>query len=372
MDITFGRWSEGLLELDGATLLWLLIVATLSVHLLCMNVASAGPMICVWLDWRERRDALAGHSGRSLAAWSLGLYLLGMVLGLVLGWLHWSPEYAQHLSRLNSKVYFGGWELLFSLVLMVAHWLWWRWKPATGSALRLVRMFLAFLASTNLLYHFTFLFIVLSDLDSLGRDAPEVIDAAAFRGLMSDPAVYTRALHFILAAFAVAGAAMMAISLRRAIQSQPQETGPDNTAGNSTSERPSTSADNRDAVWGARWALVPTLLQVIVGFWFMTQLPAPALRRLMGGDLVGTVLFGASLLLAFHLMHRLAGVAMGDTDRNSVHRAVSLMVVVVVLMTGTLERALPSRVLYPQPEKPAMTPRAFGFQWGAPRSASSI
>lgn len=311
-------------------------------------------MICVWLDWRERRDPLAGHSGRSLAAWSLGLYLLGMILGLVLGWLHWSPEYVQHLHRLHSKVYFGGWELLFSLVLMVSHWLWWRWKPTTIAALRLIRMFLAFLASTNLLYHFTFLFIVLSDLDSLGRDAPEVIDAAAFRGLMSDPAVYTRALHFILAAFAVAGAAMMAISLRRANQPRANEAAPRDAKHDATGERPAPSADNRDAVWGARWALVPTLLQVFVGFWFMTQLPAPALRRLMGGDLIGTLLFGASLLLAFHLMHRLAGVAMGDRDRSSIHRAVSLMVVVVVLMTGTLERALPSRVLYPRTEKPAV------------------
>ncbi|MEZ6109738.1 MAG: hypothetical protein R3C99_01605 [Pirellulaceae bacterium] len=126
----------------------------------------------------------------------MGLYLLGMVLGLVLGWLHWSPEYAQHQPPELESLFRRLGTAVFLLVLMVAHWLLWRWKPATGAALRLVRMFLAFLASTNLLYHFTFLFIVLSDLDSLGRDAPEVIDAAAFRGLMSDPAVYTRALHF--------------------------------------------------------------------------------------------------------------------------------------------------------------------------------
>jgi hypothetical protein len=280
-------------------------------------------MVCLWMEWREGRgDALAGRVGRALATGSLALFVLGMLLGLVLGWLHWSEQYAETLSMLRSKIYFGVWELIFSAVLMLLHVVWWNWQPLPGSLLRGVRMLLPLLAGTNLLYHFMFLFAVIAEFDSEGRVPSEVIDAAAFRALMMDPVIYTRVVHFLVAAFAVTGTAIMAWSVRRV------------SAGDESLRRA--------AVWGARLALVPTLIQIPVGVWFMSQLPPATLQRVMGGDFLATTFFVVSLLCAFGMMHKLADVSLGETNPRTIRWCVLLMVVIVTLMTGTLERAMPS------------------------------
>ena len=67
-------------------------------------------------------------------------------------------------------------------------------------------------------------------------------------------------------------------------------------------------------------------------------LTLPDVSQVMGGDLLGTVLLGLSLVTALMLMHLLAAVAMGSTKRFALFGSMATMYLVVVLMSGTLRR----------------------------------
>src|SRR6478736_699498 len=75
-------------------LLELAIIPLLALHLLCVNVASAGPLVCIFLEWREgRNDPLAGQVATYLGRISFWTLLLGGVLGLAIGALLWTDQY---------------------------------------------------------------------------------------------------------------------------------------------------------------------------------------------------------------------------------------------------------------------------------------
>jgi hypothetical protein len=255
-----------------------LVSLLVAAHLVCANVASAAPLVSIWLEWREARgDALAGKAGRYLLALALMLLIAAAVLGILTGWLLWDSGLRVVLERLPSKVFFGVGEVLFSAVLMSVHWWWWRRSPSSTRAGRSARIVIALLAGTNLLYHFPVLFCVITEMIHTGDLAGSTIDASAFRQRMMQGAVWARSLHFAMGAVASCGAALIiyALSLRGAEPDQ-----------------------RRVAAWGGRWALVPTLLQIPVGLWVLTRLPAAAQQRLMWQDWWAMGSLGAGLVLA--------------------------------------------------------------------------
>jgi len=296
----------------------------LALHLLCMNVASAGPLVCVWLDWRwGKGDDAAGRALRFLADKSLTLLLVGGVLGLAVGWWLWSDEYHELLVAFAYKIRWGAWELLFSLVLMAVHVVLVR-RSAAGFGLSVLRGTIAILAGTNLLYHFPPLFIVISEVASGAVEHPGEINAATFRMLMLQSPVLAKTLHVWLASAAVVGVSLVGY-------------GDSLMSGASTHE-----AGWRMAAWGARLALVATVLQILVGVWLISVLPAAAQQRLLGGDLWAAATLGLSILVAFWLLHHLSAISLGGTQRKSRRLAVGLMLVVVCLMTMTSRRATSS------------------------------
>lgn len=293
----------------------------LAVHLWCVNVASAGPLVSAWLDWRGiRREDLATRAARFLSAKALVLLFVGTVLGLIMAGLIWNDEYHQLLHAFVYKIKWAGWELLFSAVLMGLHsFLLWR-GPAMGLVSRLFRSGIAVLAATNLLYHFPTLLLVVSEMNAGDLPQPQAVDAGSFRRLMAEPSVVARSAHFLLASFAVTGVALVAYGARLKRDETTEGDG------------------GRVATWGARLALVPTLMQIVVGIWVISVLPAPMQQRLLGGDLVAAGLFASSIVVALYLMQQLAIVAMGDTSPVQLKRSVWLMVAVVSLMTITARR----------------------------------
>jgi hypothetical protein len=304
---------------------FLLVTLVLALHLACMNVATAGPLVCVWLDWRERGgDLVAGRAGRYVAIWALGLFLAGLVLGVGTALLVWSWEFWQEFqARLPSRISWGYWELAFSAALMAGYWAWWRFSPG-GSLSRIGRSLLAVLASTNLLYHFPPLFVVAAMLASGEAASLGVIDDSTFPRLIWRGEVFALTVHFWLASLAVAGVLLATFAL----------TGkPDETAVEEHYDRP--------AAWGGRIALVSTLLQIPVGLWLMMALPLPRQNQLLGGDLAGTSLLAGGVLLALVLLHHLAGLAMGDARRGTIFRTAALLLAVIVLMTAALRWSRP-------------------------------
>lgn len=303
----------------------LLIILILAVHLLCMNAASAGPLLATWLDWRERRGHwVAGRAGRFLATTSLVLYLMGIVLGLALAWLVWSGAFWREFNGLlPSRIYFGMWELLFSAALLIVIAAWWRWAPG-GTIARLGRSVLAAATATNLMYHFPPLFVVAATLSAGEGATLGPIDNGAFRRLIWQGEVFALTIHFWLASFAVAAVLLAAY----AAWSAGDVDSPDQEAA-------------RLAAWGGRLALFTTLLQIPVGLWLTMELPLLRQNRVMGADLGATTLLAAGVLAALALMHVLASISLGDARRRTVFRAVLLMLAVIVLMTAALRQSRP-------------------------------
>jgi len=300
-----------------------LSVVLLAVHLLAMNVPSAAPLVCVWLHGRGRcGDHAADAVGRQLAEVSLWSLLIGTLLGAILIALLWAADdrgYWNALERFPARAYgFALGELAFTaacLILYVAMWDRWRGRP------RLLA-FVALLATTNLLYHFPPLMVVIGNLAS----RPELVQAdvvtrPVFRDLLVRPDLLAQVLHFIIASVAVAGIALMLFARRYQTMSQPGE------------------PVDRLIAAGARVALVATLTQLAVGVWVLIQLPGVGRTALLGDDWLAGTMFFLSVLATFGVLHALAAVALGDTRGVAVRRAAVLMLTVVVLMTGTLTRA---------------------------------
>lgn len=323
----------------------LLLVVAMTAHLLAVNLAGAAPLVCLWLDWRavRRDDAVAANLGRWLVRQSLIWLSVGIALGLttlgLVRLIDWQ-RFAEAAGRIPaSRYWFGVAELAFYFVCMGGYLVLWRDGPAPSRQRIWGRRMLGLLAGTNLLYHFPPLFAIIG---VLGTRPETVGQAFNFRAAMVDLEVLAHCVHHILASFAVVGVAMMGYALSRA-RAERAVIPATEIAAKSHEMMPADSDLKLDwrrmAIWGGRVALVPTLLQLLAGTFVLLTLPALMRDRLLGQDLLATILFAASMIAALALMHRLAAVAMGDTQRREIIGAMVLLVVVVLLMVGTLQRA---------------------------------
>jgi hypothetical protein len=304
-------------------LLDIFLSSVLAFHLICMNIASAGPLVCAWLDWRGGRgDEIARQAAKFLAWKALALLVVGGGFGLIVAAMLWDDAYHDLMHQFMYKIKWGGWELLFSLVLMTLHAVLITRSPARRTVWRLLRTSIAVLTATNLLYHFPVLFISISEVASGYLDAPEKVDAESFRGMMSESSVLARSVHFWVASFALTGMALMSYGKRLLKNDEQQKAG------------------SRIAIWGARIAFVPTLLQILVGVWVISVLPRLMQQRLMGGNLLATGAFVLAIIGALALMHKLSAIAFGEADRRSISFAVHLMYVIVILMTYSSRLAM--------------------------------
>jgi hypothetical protein len=289
------------------------VAGVLTVHLLAMNVACGGPLLCIWLSSGERNSKHSkANVGHSLAWLSICAYLIGLLTGGGLLLLPLADELRGAMGRFPARAYwFAGAELLFSaLCLWVYARLWgrrhrWRW----------VHALVALVAVTNLLYHFPPLMVVLG---KLARDpawtVEAVIDRPLFLKLMVRPEVLSLSLHFGLASFAVAAMAVLAVIARKEF----------------------TDSQQKSCRGAARIALLSTLLQLPVGIWVLTEISESARGTLLGGNVLASALFLGSLLTTVYLLQGLTRIALGDFVIRDCQRVFWLSVFVVLLMTATL------------------------------------
>jgi hypothetical protein len=313
----------------------LLLIAIFACHLLAVDVAAAGPLMAIWLEWRATRrgDRLAGEIGRRLAIWSLAAAIIGVGLGLLavfaLPQLE-PPEYRQAFRRVTPYLWWSvvG-ELVFYVACMAGYILLWRrWQ-----AHRFWHRALAVLASTNVLYHFPTLFTIISALSMRPKLAELPLDAPLFRRMLVQGEVVSRVVHHWLASLAVAAVCAMWLAARGKGQGAGGKG--DGADGGATQ-----AADNTSIIRSAaRIALLATTVQVAVGIWALLALPVAMENQVLGEDWLATALFGTSIVAALGLMHHLSVIALGDVSRRTVSRATLLMVLVVVLMSATLHRA---------------------------------
>jgi hypothetical protein len=307
----------------GCEVLEVVLVVLLAMHLLLVDIAMAGPLVCVWLEWRETRhaDELAGRAGLSLAGIASAALAVGIVTGGLLLAIRWWLDDHTYFSAVaaipRDRLWFALGELLFYFGCMAAYRaLWQRWRRW-----RLAHRLLAIAAASNLLLHFPALFAIVTVLTTRADRLGVSLDRSGYQRMLLDPEVLSRVAHVWLAAFAVSGATLMYLGLRidRAGQHDPSR--------------------NRLIKAGALVALVPTLLQIPSGLWLALEMPEPARDPLLGGDWVATGLFATSFLLTLQLMHSLAGIAMGNCEPRQIRNSIAIMVLVVLLMVGTRGRA---------------------------------
>lgn len=318
-------------------------ILLLACHLLAMNVGTGVPLICVWLEWRARggRDKLAAGAADFLARWSVLALFAGALLGLLLGTMLWTDDYRQlWLTRLSRKMNVGLMEFVFSMTMLAGYWVWRASGMGRGLTATAIRILLVLLAGTNLLYHFPALFLVARRLNDAGATAGPMITPGLFRQEMIRGEVPALAVHFSLASLAIAGIMLLGLALR------------EKRRGGSDEDY------ERLCRWGGRIALVPTLLQLPVGLWVLTSLPAATQSRLMGSQLMATGCFLLSVFGALWLMRELAAIALGEHERSQIARTMALMAAVVILMTASQHYA---RV----PAAPATEPQAAALPFPA-------
>ncbi|MCE9528628.1 MAG: hypothetical protein K8R36_21495 [Planctomycetales bacterium] len=301
-------------------MLQLLHILLLSLHLICMNVASGAPLACLWLEWklRSKNDGAAKSAADYLAKMSVLTLLAGSLIGLVMGLMLWTPEYASlWTKRLGHKMHWGGLELLFSLLILGGYWLWRKRSASSGMGGFLGKSALLLFASTNLLYHFPPLFLIAGKLADVQDASLEEVRGKLFVKAMLEGEIPALWVHFTFASLAMAGIMLLGLALRMGRRGAPAE------------------EVSRVAIWGGYWGLIPSLLQLPVGLWVMSALPPGSQSRIMGSSGLATVFFLAGIVAALWLLRELVSVAMGETARSNLIRAMCAMVVVVVLMTGT-------------------------------------
>lgn len=300
---------------EGAPLLNLLITIFLSAHLLCMNVCSAGPLLCIWLN-RKQATADSKAVGLDLAWHCLWLLAIGIVLGLLLGTTSWAfgdRDLLDALPLFRSKVLWGIAEIGCSFGWLWGYWAWLKWRPPTSTLTRILHASLPILSATNLLYHFPPLMTLLSQAANGDLVISEPLDSAAYRALVFTPHVMAHALHIWLASFAVSGVFLFWLTR------------------NLTAPEPF-------YLLGSRVALVATLAQIGSGVWLLLATPADKQSQLLGSDLWTTGLLVVSILAAFQLLQQLAAMAFGDTEKKLARHCGWLMIATVTLMTAVLCR----------------------------------
>ena len=298
-----------------------LMFLVIAAHLICVNLAGGAPLILIWLETPSRKSQpVADSVAARLGWWSICGLIAGSLMGLLVGTGYWSEEYSAAVQILVPKIKWAIAELVFSLVIMMGVALWWTKRPQVGRPLRWLRGFLNLLAGTNLLYHFPLLLLLLAQLRRGQLTSSEPITSSLFRQWITDPVVLARASHFVVASFAVTGAAMVLMAWL------------------DTRHREPIDDDHRLAGWGARIALGASLLQVPVGVWIVTALPEAAQGRLMGKDLSALLAFVVAIIVTLGLLQHLASTAFGDKDRRNWLRIVWMMGLTIAVMTFVATR----------------------------------
>jgi hypothetical protein len=297
-------------------------ILLLSIHLLAMNIASAGPMIAVWLTWHGSADLPRSSLGRQMMWLSIAGLCIGMHTGGLMLLSSPSEGLALALKRFPANAYwFALAELVFSLMCMsigVALWnrvsKWWL-------------AILAFATSTNLLYHFPPLMAMIGELaNNPNWTDIEIINRPDVLKLMRHSEVLSLTFHFGMSSFAVSAIAVLALITRRS----------EDDAVAATTARKS-----------ALIALVASLSQVPIGVWLLTSLSNTSRSALTGDNLFASMAFIIAILGTIKLLQTLLSIALGQTDAKTLRTAAAHVCVVVLLMTTSLRMSRKSPPLNP-------------------------
>jgi hypothetical protein len=174
-----------------------------------------------------------------------------------------------------------------------------------------IRWLTTLLGSTNLIYHFPTLFVMLGVLcvrpDDWGHEVK-------FTTLLADGEILARTIHHLFAALLVTGMAAAWYGLRGGDE------------------------ERRALAWGGRIATAAVVLQFLSGIWLVTVIPVQTRELLMGGDAISAGLFALSLLAAIVIVPRLGAMSLSHVERKHAVATVGVALAILFGMTAVRHR----------------------------------
>lgn len=294
-------------------------------HLLVIAVAAAGPLLCIPLNAKQlnrkdltERDAywtlgttLSRHANRAL--------IIGSLFGLIVAGIIWNDDFHQRCHVLKSRFMYAGIEWVFSCVLLLITHRWWSKRP-DGLKSFVFRSLLIVLATTNLLYHFPIIFMlvheipdnVVADLVSSGTE----LSRQQFYEYAFSSSMLARWLHIVVSMLMISFAYLAMISLRFA--------GDTNDVARETAVR--------IVRWSARNMLIMLFAQIGLGL--MALMTMKNSRLVMGGDVMVTALFGGAMCLLLLQIQQWTALMSRKIDPQAVARAVTTLIALFSCMTA--------------------------------------
>ena len=294
-------------------------------HLLVIAIAAAGPLLCIPLNAKQlnRKDPAERN-----AYWALGTTLsrhanialiVGSVFGLIVAALVWNDDFHQRCHVLKTRFMYAGVEWVFSCVLLLITHRWWLKRP-DGLKPFLFRSLLIVLATTNLLYHFPIIFMlvheipamVVAELESSGTE----LSRQQFYEYAFSSSMLARWIHIVVSMLMISFAYVAVIALRFA--------------------RDVTDAARDTAVrtvsWSARNVLILIFAQI--GFGLMALVTMKHSELVMGGDVMVTALFGGAMCLMLLQMQQWTALMSRKIAPQAVVRAVTTLIALFSCMTA--------------------------------------
>jgi hypothetical protein len=289
--------------------LWLLmglLLLTFLLHLLAMNLTVGGTAIALICTLRRKKDAfaarLAGDLLRVLPVALAFTITLGVAALLFVQVLYGNLLYA-------SSILIGAFWIAVIPALIVAYYATYYSKSHPGSSGALW-LSLGLLLGIGFVYvnNFTLMLTPQRWL-ALYRQS-----AAGLHLSRGEPTLVPRYLHFMLAAFAVAGLFVFAAG----VWTRSTEYGQ----------------------WllrrGAHWFVAPTVLNYLIGMWFLMALPRPVLMDLFTGNALAASMIGLGMLLPLAaIMHVILA---AKTEKTLIHARLGIGATLLTLVVMVIVR----------------------------------
>lgn len=259
-----------------AWLLRLLLLVTFFLHVIAMNFLMGGGLVAAISAWRGRVNVphhrrLADQIFRILPVATATTITLGVAPLLFLQVLYGRFFYTSSILMavpwigvvaLLCLAYYGHYVMAFSDTIRRERRLWIAWTAS------LILMLIGFVYTNNM--------TLMQSPEKF--QAMYLADRLGARLNTGEPTLAPRFLHFLVAALALTGLGIVGLG-----------------------QRAHRTGDTAFGAWAARygrnWFAGATVLQLLVGLWFLLSLPATVRSAFLGGNVVYTIhLFGGVFL----------------------------------------------------------------------------
>ncbi len=299
--------------------LWLLrtlLLLTFALHLLFMN-ALLGGTILAFVSRVGRRSGYATQLVSDLGRMLPPIFAFTITLG-VAPLLFLQVMYG-HFLYASSVLMAVPWLSIIGLVMLAYYAVYYfvlKGEKKPSVALPVLGLAIVLLAAVGFIYSNNFTLMLTPE----GWLAAYANSSSGWNTNWAEPTLIARYLHMVLGAFAITGLLLVAIGLRK--------------------------GDTEYGRWlveqGAQMFLGPTILNFLVGFWFLMRLPLAVRMSLMGGSSVAAAAFGLGIVLPLAALAHLMIARTGkSTRRNGVISIVAgvLTVAMMVVVRDTVRNA---------------------------------